>query len=112
MTRRQWRCFFCDDVFTSAKAAGLHFGAFGSCDPDTVACKLMAHQQHVLEYIRELEEEIRVYQTESHHTVKAMYAVEDDMRRAVIKAEQAGYDKGVADMKAQGFCVEPQKHVA
>ncbi len=91
-------------------AAALHFGCFDSCEPDTTACKLMAHQQHVLEYIRGLEEEIRLYQAENHPTIKAVFAVEDEMRRAVTKAEEAGYARGVADMKAQGFCVEPAKH--
>lgn len=112
MARKQWRCFFCDDVFTSPKAAALHFGVFDSCEPDTTACKLMSHQQDLLEYIRGLEDEVRLYQAENHPTIKAMFALEDEMRRAIVKAEQAGYDKGVADMKAQGFCVEPQKHVA
>lgn len=110
--RKSWRCFFCDDVFTTPKAAALHFGAFDSCEPDTVACKLMSHQQNVLEYIRELEEDIRQYQIENHPTIKAMYAIEDEMRRAVTKAEEAGYARGVADMQKQGLCVEPERHVA
>ena len=110
MSRKQWRCFFCDDVFTSRREAALHFGAFDSCEPDVTACKLMSHQQNVLEYIRGLEEEIRLYQAENHPTLKAMYAVEDEMRRAVIRAEESGYNKGVQDMKVQGFCAEPQKH--
>lgn len=110
MARKQWRCFFCDDVFTSAKAAALHFGVFDSCEPDVTACKLMSNQQHVLEYIRGLEEEVRLYQAENYPTIKAMYAVEDEMRRAVRKAEEDGYARGVDDMKKQGFCVEPARH--
>ncbi len=112
MARKTWRCFFCDDVFRSAKAAALHFGAFDSCEPDVTACKLMSHQQNVLEYIRGLEDEMRLYQAENHPTIKAVYAVEDEMRRAVVKAEETGYARGVADMQKQGFCVEPQRHVA
>jgi len=109
---REWRCFFCDDVFTTREVAALHFGSFDSCEPDVTACKLMAHQQHVLEYIRSLEDEIGHYQAENHPTIKAMYALEDEMRRAVAKAEEAGYARGVADMKKQGYCVEPAKHGA
>lgn len=107
---REWRCFFCDDVFTTQEAAALHFGGFDSCEPDTTACKLMSHQQHVLEYIRGLEDEISLYQAENHPTIKAVFAVEAEMRRAVTKAEEAGYARGVADMRKQGFCVEPAKH--
>lgn len=112
MARKTWRCFFCDDVFTSRKAAGLHFGTFDSCEPDVTACKLMANQQHVIEYIRGLEQEISLYQAENVPMLKAMYAVEDDMRRAVAQAEETGYARGVADMQKQGLCVEPEKHVA
>lgn len=112
MARKQWRCFFCDDVFRSAKAAALHFGAFDSCEPDVTACKLMAHQEQVLEYIRGLEDEIRLYQAENHPMLKAMFTLEADHRQALIRAEEAGYNKGVQDMKAQGYCTEPQKHVA
>lgn len=107
---REWRCFFCDEVFTTAREASLHFGSFDSCEPDVTACKLMSHQQHVLEYIRELEEQVTMYQAENHPTVKAMYALEDEMRRAVLRAEEAGYNKAVQEMKAQGFCPEPKKH--
>lgn len=110
MARKQWRCFFCDDVFHSHKAAALHFGSFDSCEPDVTACKLMSHQQHVLEYIRGLEEEISLYQADNHPTIKAVYAVEDEMRRAVRRAEEDGYNRGVSDMKAQGLCVEPSRH--
>lgn len=112
MARKQWRCFFCDDVFTSRKAAGLHFGTFDSCEPDVTACKLMSHQQHVLEYIRGLEEEISQYQAENHPTIKAMYALEADHRTALIRAEEDGYNKGVRDMQKQGLCVEPSRHTA
>jgi hypothetical protein len=110
MADKEWRCFFCDDVFTDREAAALHFGCFDSCEPDVTACKLMAHQQHVLEYIRGLEEEVRLYQAENYPAIKAMYALEDDMRRAVKAAEEKGYARGVDDMRKQGFCVEPGKH--
>lgn len=107
---KQWRCFFCDEVFDTREAASLHFGSFDSCEPDVTACKLMADQKHVLEYIRSLEEEISIYQSENHPTVKAVFAIRDEMQRAVNKAEEDGYARGVADMKKQGYCVEPQKH--
>ena len=110
MARKQWRCFFCDDVFSSRREAALHFGAFDSCEPDITACKLMSHQQNLLEYIRGLEEEVRLYQAENHPTIKAVFAVEDKMRRAVIHAEEEGYSRGISDMKKHGLCIEPQKH--
>ena len=35
--RKTWRCFFCDEVFRSRKAAWLHFGDDG-CVQDPPAC--------------------------------------------------------------------------
>lgn len=33
----EWRCFFCDEVFTERREAWLHFGE-ESCDSDVPAC--------------------------------------------------------------------------
>ena len=37
MASKQWRCFFCDEVFTSKSDARIHFGAEG-CTSDVPAC--------------------------------------------------------------------------
>lgn len=105
-----WRCFFCNELFRSKEKAALHFGCFDSCEPDTTACKLLPHQEKVLEYIRGLEEEIRLYQSENAPMLQAMYALEADMRTKIKEAEEKGYAKGVSDMQKQGYCVEPAKH--
>lgn len=34
---KKWRCFFCDEVFTTRKAAWQHFGE-SNCDTDVPAC--------------------------------------------------------------------------
>lgn len=105
-----WRCFFCDEVFKSREKAALHFGCFDSCEPDTTACKLLSHQEKILEYVRGLEDEIKQYQSENIPLLQAMWVLEADMATKVKEAENNGYAKGVADMKAQGYCVEPAKH--
>ena len=107
---RTWCCFFCDEVFRSREKAALHFGCFDSCEPDTTACKLLPHQEKVLEYIRGLEDEIRQYQYENAPMLQAMWTLEADMRVKIKEAEEKGYTKGVADMQSQGYCVEPAKH--
>jgi len=38
MKAKRWRCFFCDEVFTSRREAYLHFGDDNSCAPDVPAC--------------------------------------------------------------------------
>lgn len=109
--RKQWRCYFCDEVFTSKDKAALHFGVFEACEADEPACKLMQHQERFMEYVRGLEHQIRLYQDENTPLQKAIWDVENLMQVSVNEAEQKGYNKGVADMKNQGYCVEPQKHI-
>lgn len=110
MSRKQWRCYFCDEVFRSKEKAALHFGVFNACEADEPACKLMQHQERFIEYVRGLEEEIRQYQNENTPLQLAMFDLQDDMNRKIQKAEEVGYNKAVQDMKKQGYCPEPQKH--
>ena len=108
--RKQWRCFFCDEVFTNKEKAALHFGVFEACEVDEPACKLMQHQERFLEYVRGLEQEIRLYQDENAPLQKALWDVHHEIQTKVNEAEEKGYAKGVADMIKQGYCVEPNKH--
>lgn len=112
--KKQWRCFFCDEVFTDRNKAAQHFGAFEACEADEVACKLLPYQEKVLKYIRDLENQVRELQaqvhTESHPLLEALYEVQHEAESRVSAANNKGYAKGVADMKSQGYCVEPAKH--
>lgn len=114
-TKISWRCFFCGELFTDRKEAANHFGVDESCVADEVACKLMSYQKKVVEYIRELESEVRRLtqdqHNESHPLMLAIYDIEDKLKREVQQAEQRGYTKGVQDMITQGLCPEPQKHI-
>lgn len=101
MARKQWRCFFCDDVFTNRKLAAEHFGCFDSCEADTPACKLTAHQGHLVTYIRKLEREISRHMREDSDVMRSIVVLEADNRQALIRAEEKGYAKGVRDMTAQ-----------
>lgn len=114
MSKKQWRCYFCDEVFTSKDKAAQHFGVFEACEADEVACKLLPHQEKVLKYIRELESEVRTLMAErhdeSHPLLASVYDIQHEMASRERTAEERGYTKGVADMHKQGFCVEPSKH--
>lgn len=98
MSKKQWRCFFCDEVFTRLKDAAEHFGRDDACEADVPACKLSAAHGHLVHYIRKLEDELRRYQTEDSDVMRAMYSLEADHRQALIRAEEAGYNKGVRDV--------------
>lgn len=108
--KKQWRCYFCDEVFRSRDKAALHFGCFEACEVDEPACKLMQHQERFMEYVRGLEQEIRLYQDDNTPLQKAMWDLSDTMNSKVKEAEEKGYAKAVQDMMKQGYCVEPQKH--
>ncbi len=112
--KKQWRCFFCDELFTDKAKAAQHFGAFEACEADEVACKLLPHQEKVLKYIRELETHVRKLQSQvhedSHPLLASLYDLQGEMASREKTAEEKGYAKGVADMMKQGLCPEPQKH--
>lgn len=107
--RRQWRCYFCDEVFRSRKKAAIHFGV-DACEADVPACKLMPSQEHMMAHVRGLERELSAHRDEATEIFAAMYSRADEMSRACVAAEEKGYAKGVADMMAQGYCSEPEKH--
>lgn len=110
MAYRKWRCFFCDEVFTRRKDAAEHFGCDNACEADVPACKLSAHEKHLIHYIRKLEREISRYRAEDSDVMRSIMTLEADHRQALIKAEEHGYNRGVQDMKSQGLCPEPTKH--
>jgi hypothetical protein len=112
MSRKQWRCFFCDEVFTGFKHAAEHFGVDDACEADIPACKLTSHEGHLVTYIRKLEKELRRYMSEDSDVMRSIQALEADHRTALTRAEEKGYAKGVEDMKTQGYCVEPKAHAA
>lgn len=105
-----WRCYFCDEVFTTRGMAAEHFGAEIGCGYPTPACQIKEHEGHLVHYIRKLEEELSVWNGEGHDLQKAVVALEISIADKVRRAEEAGYTRGVDDMKRQGFCVEPERH--
>jgi flagellar biosynthesis/type III secretory pathway protein FliH len=94
---KQWRCFFCDEVFKSYRAAAEHFGRDDSCEADAAACKIAAHEGHLVHYIRKLEDELRRYQTEDSDVMRAIMTLEAERQMALRRAEEEGYAKGLQD---------------
>lgn len=110
MARKQWRCFFCDEVFRRWKDAAEHFGCDDACEADTPACKIAAHEGHLVKYIRKLENELRRHMHEDTELHRSIYTLEAEKTAATLHAEEKGYERGVADMKAQGYCADPPAH--
>jgi hypothetical protein len=93
--RKQWRCFHCDELFISPRCAAEHFG---SDESKTTGCQLKSHERHLVAYIRDLEAQLDSYRADDSHVLRSIYSLEADHRQALIRAEEAGYDKGVRDM--------------
>lgn len=94
VARKQWRCFHCDEVFTGRKFAAEHFGF----DCNAPACKIKAHEGHLVTYIRKLEDEIAKYRTDDSDVMRSIMTLEADHRQALIRAEEDGYNRGVRDI--------------
>lgn len=112
MAGKQWRCFFCDVVFTRREDAAEHFGSDDACEADIPACKIAAHEGHLITYIRRLEKELRRHMSDDSDVQRSIMALESGQAAALRTAADAGYARGVADMKAQGLCPEPSRHAA
>lgn len=100
--RRQWRCFHCDAVFRSEHAAGIHFGADQAA---TCAC-VLPHEQHLVDYIRDLEDQLHRYRNEESDVMRAIRTLQGEHRQALQREEEKGYERGVKDMKALGYRTE------
>lgn len=94
--RRRWRCFHCDEVFRSRVHAAAHFG---SDETRTVACRLKAHDGHLVHYIRDLEQQLDRYRAEDSDVMRAIYTMEADHQQALLRAEEIGYGRGVEDLR-------------
>jgi hypothetical protein len=93
MPRRQWRCFHCDEIFRNKREAAIHFGAE---EAGTCAC-LLPYEKHLVEYIRDLENQLERYRVEDSHVLRSIMTLEADHRQALIQEEEKGYAKGLRD---------------
>ena len=66
------------------------------------ACQIKAGEERGLVMaLRRAEAEIAAYRSETDEESRKFYAREADHARAVRQAEESGYNKGVADMRAE-----------
>ena len=94
-----YTCFHCGDTFTTFGAARDHFGFDPSWDP---ACRIKIGEERglvmelrkvQLKYIELLERQLE----EDTGMVREIYSLGTEHRRAVVDAEQRGYERGLAD---------------
>lgn len=85
-----WRCFHCDEAFTTSEAAQEHFGKSEYQQP---GCQI-----DIAEY-RRMEELSRRYCEEDTDLHREIFKVRVDGEMAAIRAEEAGYARGLEDAK-------------
>ena len=94
MARKKWRCFHCDEVFTSPRCAAKHFGSDEGGPP---ACQIKAYEGHLVTYIRRLEDDLARCRAEDSDVMRAIMTMEADHRQALRRAEEQGYERGLRD---------------
>lgn len=107
-SRGAWRCFHCDDLFTTRWAARDHFGNDESATP---ACQIKAGEIGLVEALRRAEADVSeawgMIHTESTEAAKAYFAQQSRHQAQMTALEQAGYDRGIADAKAHPETLVP-----
>ena len=94
-----WTCFHCGETFTTPGAARTHFGFEPSADAGCIV-KLGA-ERGLLMALRKVEGELTeawdAIHQESTEAAKAYYAQQTRHRAQLMAAEEAGYERGLAD---------------
>lgn len=94
-----WTCFHCGETFLLDGLAEDHFGTRQCAEP---GCQIKkGHERNMLHKIRELETEIWAYRSETDEESRKHYARQAEYAQALIREEEKGYNKGVADMRTE-----------
>ena len=97
---KTWRCFHCGDLFRNPRHAAAHFGIDELQTPGCVAV-LRGGESHLLHRILVLKEELAAYRAEDSDLIRWHYSKMADHAQALVREEERGYARGVADMQAQ-----------
>lgn len=107
--RKSWRCFHCDEVFTSQWRARDHFGHEEGAK---AACQIKAGEIGLVEALRAAEKDAAdawfALHNELSLTAKGFRAMQGRHRQQLTAMEQLGYERGLRDAKAHpetlGLC--------
>lgn len=95
-----WTCYHCGETFTDPNCAREHFGIGEYQDPGCLE-RVPNGERTLLAKLREQEERLNRYRAEDSDTDRAMYAMKADHAQALIREEEKGYAKGVADARKE-----------
>ena len=96
-----WICFFCGEVCRTVQEARDHFGYTGPDENEQAACilKLDAGEKKIMHALREAWDELARYWQEDSDMDRKLSAIEADHQRALRRAEEEGYAKGLRDSR-------------
>ncbi|MER9421290.1 hypothetical protein NKI88_02365 [Mesorhizobium sp. M0317] len=98
-----WRCFHCDQVFTDAGCAGVHFGRDESSEP--ACCIPLGAERSLVGALRRAEdaaaEAWTMIHTEGTEAAKAYWAQHSRHQEQLRVVEEAGYERGLRDARAE-----------
>lgn len=93
-----WVCFFCGEVFMTIGAAEDHFGGEQLAEP---ACRIkVGEERGLVMALRKAEEELARYREEDSDKDRQMAALGVKMTEELFRAEESGYARAIADLKA------------
>lgn len=98
-----WTCFHCGETFTTPGSARDHFGFEPSADP---ACRIkIGTERGLVMALRKAELELSdawgLIHNEGTEAAKAYFAQTTRHRAQIMAAEEAGYERGLADAAQQ-----------
>jgi len=94
---KEWRCFHCDEVFTTEVDARNHFGSDQSSEP---ACQIkVAGEFALLQALRNAEDQLARYRNDDSDVLRAMWSAQADHATALRREEEKGYERGLRDAK-------------
>jgi hypothetical protein len=100
---QSWTCFHCGETFTDEESARTHFGFDASADP---GCRIKTGAEtSLLKALRESERDAAnawaAIHEETTDAAKAYAAQTARHHRQLQAAEEAGYERGLVDARAQ-----------
>lgn len=116
-TAAVWRCFHCDEVFTTAGSAADHFGSYQGATPGCVIDKVALEDggkhlrgRGLLMELRKVEAELQRYREEDTDLHREIHRLHAAHHTALQREEEKGYARGLAD--AHLLPAEPASHDA
>ncbi len=98
MSKKQWRCFHCDELFKTYNTARDHFGDNQLEEP---ACQIKSGEGGLVRRIRELQFELAKFYTENTEIDKYVARLNSDHYRELRREEEKGYERGMRDMRKE-----------